>query len=189
MDFKVKCIKIKEELEVVGFSVGNYYWVRNGKILDDDNDLRPISGDVFETFESLCKFYRGNLSFELVSTENIHSDFNINSLKSFMLVKTRDGHMFLVSESKKQKALYDENFIPVICLEDYDNDLNCCFSESYDIVEVYDIADNLGKIFKFSTESRNLIWAKNDTLYLTEEEIREKFKLPKEINIKIKEKE
>jgi hypothetical protein len=154
--FKVKCTFSRNS-----FTKDKTYNVTNGKLIDDDGDLRPTCMETFENFEQLYLKYP---YFELVTEEFTKAD-----LKTGMRVEFRNGDKYIYVDSSAK------GFVRGSCstyLENYSDDLK--YDREYnqpqfDIVKVFEEPKYLIDMFSYDCETP-LIWKRQEPRDFTKQE-------------------
>lgn len=167
MSIKVRCNDSYED----GFSIGKVYELKDGKIIDDDNEARPMNDKTIDSFDKLCEYYDG-CDFELL-------EFTLEDLKPFMLVERRNGERLLVGQSSKGVCLLNASLESVCLFSEcsYNQDLTHLENANKDIVVVYDFCNSIHGTTSFSTEQRKTVWKKYDIVHLSLKTIKDKFNL------------
>ena len=170
MNIKVRCNNNYES----GFSAGKIYELKDGKIIDDDSEERPMNDETIDSFEKLCGYYDG-CDFELV-------EFTLNDLKPFMLVERRNGEMLLIGQSTHGLCLLDNTLEAICDMHNctYNQDLTHIGTCSKDIMCVYNFSNNINTTTSLSTDKRDILWRRHETVYISLKEIRDKFNLEKD---------
>ena len=142
---------------------GNSNWKVGNIIVVKDNKGTQgkycVDGD-FSSFNNWCE-ERKRLGSKW---ELIEDSFTKSDLKPFMLVKLREGDLYIVSQSKLGVSFNSEfGFMSF----DYYNDELLCFDdgereEYYDVMEVYDISNKYYDANKLSTDNRELLFKREE---------------------------
>lgn len=96
-----------------------------------------------------------------------------------MLVERRNGELLIVAENKRGICFIKKDYSCGCTLEEYDLCLKNIYDCNKDIVKVYDLSKEIAPCFDI--KDRALIFNRYKEVFLSLDEIREKFELDKDV--------
>lgn len=186
-NFKARVVENigSESINVFG-SVGNVIEVKDGEVKDgmcEDWYFCSYDDLVCEISDEDDQY---TTKFELVVDEDKSiNTFSLEDIKSGMIIITETRKALMAIDSQDGIVFVNKSGIPYVSLREYSS-IEKIISEKINISEVYgNLKPNITiSMFDFSTDGRDLLWKRNNTVEMTIEEIKEKLGIEGEIRIK-----